>query len=159
MKFCHEATELHGMFRPGTMLAVVLSMAAGNAAVAQSFAYPQAKHGQGELRYINGVPVLIVAGTPEEIGEQMGVLAMKPAAKGVHLVEDLLKEQGIGYLKPLLARLGNNLLAKFPQDYRSEMEAAAKASGLNRDLLVIANTMHDVRRLTGCSTLLVDPER
>jgi hypothetical protein len=141
------------------MLAVVFLMATGNAAVAQSFAYPEAKHGQGELRYINGIPVLVVAGTPEEIGEQMGVLAMKPAAKGVHLVEDLLKEQGIGYLKPLLARLGDSLLAKFPQDYRTEMEAAAKASGIRRELLVIANTMHDIRRLTGCSTLLVDPAR
>jgi len=147
------------MFRFGTVVAAVLLTATANAAVAQSFAYPQAKHGRGELRYINGVPVLMVAGNPEEIGEQMGLLAMKPAVKGVNLVEDLLKEQGIGYLRPLLAQLGNGLLTKFPQDYRTEMEAAAKASGIRRDLLVIANTMHDVRRLTGCSTLLVDPAR
>lgn len=147
------------MFRFSALVAVVFLSATANAAVAQSFAYPQAKHGQGELRYINGVPVLMVAGSPEEIGEQMGLLAMKPAAKGVNLVEGLLKEQGIGYLKPLLARLGNSLLTKFPQDYRDEMDAAAKASGIGRDLLVIGNTMHDVRRLTGCSTLLVDPER
>src|SRR5688500_16939219 len=106
------------------MAAVVLVTVTANAAVAQSFAYPQAKHGQGELRYINGVPVLTVAGTPAEIGEQMGLLAMKPAVKGVNLVEDLLKEQGIGYLRPLLAQLGNRLLTKFPQDYRTEMDAA-----------------------------------
>lgn len=147
------------MFRFGALAAVVLGLVSGNAALAQSFAYPQATHGQGELRYINGVPVLTVAGSPQEIGEQMGLLAMKPAAKGVNLVEDLLKQQGIGFLRPLLARLGNSLLSKFPKDYRTEMDAAAKASGIRRDLLIIGNTMHDVRRLTGCSTLLVDPQR
>src|SRR5262249_17735234 len=43
------------------------------------FRYPEARHGKGELRYVRGVPVLTVEGTPEEIGEQVGVLALKPA--------------------------------------------------------------------------------
>jgi hypothetical protein len=47
--------------------------------VGEPFRYPEAKHGAGELRSINRIPVLMVAGTPEEMGEQMGVLALKPA--------------------------------------------------------------------------------
>src|SRR5436190_1220366 len=50
------------------------------AARAEPFRYPEAKHGKGELKYVNGVPVLRVEGTPAEVGEQLGVLALKPAA-------------------------------------------------------------------------------
>ena len=32
---------------------------------AEPFRYPEAKHGKGELRYIDHIPVLIVQGTPE----------------------------------------------------------------------------------------------
>src|SRR6266852_1372169 len=42
--------------------------------VAKPFRFPEAKHGKGELKYINGLPVVSLVGTPEEIGEQMRVL-------------------------------------------------------------------------------------
>jgi hypothetical protein len=42
--------------------------------LAKPFRFPEAKHGKGELKYINGLPVVTLAGTPEEIGEQMRVL-------------------------------------------------------------------------------------
>src|SRR5438552_8602483 len=48
------------------------------AAAEKPFRYPEGKHGRGELKYVNGVPVLTVAGTPEEIGEQIGVLTIRP---------------------------------------------------------------------------------
>jgi isopenicillin-N N-acyltransferase-like protein len=123
------------------------------------FRYPEAKYGKGELRYLQGVPVLVVAGSPEEIGEQMGVLALRPAAPAVALFETFLAEHGLRSFRPLLARIGEGLLAKFPEDYRRELNAAVKAGGVDRDLLVIGNTFHDVKRLTGCSALLVDPSR
>ena len=59
---------------------MVIQLVSINPLSAAPFRYPEAKHGKGELRYINQVPVLLVAGTPEEIGEQMGVLAIRPAA-------------------------------------------------------------------------------
>jgi hypothetical protein len=46
----------------------------------ESFRFTEAKHGKGELKYRHDVPILVVAGTPEEIGEQIGVLAIKPIA-------------------------------------------------------------------------------
>ena len=48
------------------------------ARAAEPFRYPEAKHGKGELRYVNGIPVLTVRGRPEEIGEQVGVLGLRP---------------------------------------------------------------------------------
>jgi hypothetical protein len=138
---------------------LVLAWAGPQRACAESFHYPKAKHGKGELSYVNGIPVLQVAGTPEEMGEQMGVLALKPAASAIGLFEEFLKAQGLKNFKPLLARVGEGLLTKFPAEYRQELDAAAKAGGVDRDLLVIGNTFHDVRRLTGCSALMVGPNR
>lgn len=46
--------------------------------------YVAGKHGknnQGELRYIDGVPVLLLKGSPEEMGEQTGVLAVAQAKR------------------------------------------------------------------------------
>ena len=36
------------------------------------FHYPQGNSGKGQLQFIAGVPVLVVQGKPEEIGEQWG---------------------------------------------------------------------------------------
>lgn len=123
------------------------------------FRYPEGTHGRGELRYRSGVPVLVVQGSPEEIGAQMGVLALRPAAKAIGLFERFLADNGLKTFRPLLARIGDGLLDKFPEEYRRELEAAATAGGVERDLLVIGNTFHDVKRLTGCSALLIDPRR
>jgi hypothetical protein len=128
-------------------------------ATEKNFRYPEGKHGKGELRYRNGIPVLVVGGTPEEIGEQMGVLALRPAAKAVGLFEDFLAKNGLKSFRPILAQIGEDLLAKFPDDYRRELNAAAKAGGIDRDLLVIGNTFHDMKRFTGCSALMIDPAR
>ena len=38
---------------------------------------------KAELKYQNGVPVLVVSGTPEEIGRAVGALGVKPAARVV----------------------------------------------------------------------------
>ncbi len=128
-------------------------------AAAQAFRFPEARHGKGELRYVNGVPVLILAGTPEEIGEQMGVLALKPARDAVAVYERFLASQGLSDFRPLLARLGDSLLKKYPAEYRRELDAAAKAGGVDRDLLVIGNTFHDIRKLHTCSAVMVAPEK
>jgi hypothetical protein len=45
------------------------------------FRYAEAKHSSGELRDINGIPVLLLRGTREKIGEQIDTLALKPAAR------------------------------------------------------------------------------
>ena len=34
-----------------------------------------------------------------------------------------------------------------------------KQSGVDRDLLIVGNTMFDVKKIGGCSTLIVEPDR
>jgi isopenicillin-N N-acyltransferase like protein len=124
------------------------------------FRYPEAKHGKGELKYINDVPVLTVRGTPEEIGEQIGVLALKPLASHMdvqHVLQEVLKSHRITKAYPLLVKFCAALFYRFPAEYRREVDAMAKASGLERDLFVTMNMAPDLYRLAGCSTLIVEP--
>src|SRR6266849_2886703 len=97
----------------------------------EPFRYPEAKHGKGELKYVNGLPVLIVSGTPEEIGEQTGVLAVKPASGLLNLLKDFLKERGWEKAYPLLLKTGTLMVGQFPPDHLTELRAAAKASGFD----------------------------
>src|SRR6516165_9694545 len=65
------------MYRPrrlGLVLIVVIFLVAAPAWAAEPFRYTEGKHGKGELKYLNGVAVLRVEGTPEEIGEQVALL-------------------------------------------------------------------------------------
>ena len=52
-----------------------------------------------------------------------------------------------------------NLLKSCPPDQRKEIEAATKASGVDRDLITMLNAFPDLMKLGGCSTLIVEPER
>lgn len=125
------------------------------------FRYPEARHGKGELKYLHGLPVLTLAGTPEEMGEQMGILALRPALAELnidHFVEEhfqgIIAQQSLAWLKAMAHLLGT----RFPKEHRAELEAMAKAAGLDRDLLMLGNLVPDLG-LLGCSTLLVDPAR
>jgi hypothetical protein len=123
------------------------------------FRYPEAKHGKGELRYVNHLPVAVVAGTPEELGEQVGMLVLKPASSLRDSVKEFLRTINLENAYPLLVRSGSFLLPQFPAHHRKELEAAVKASTFDRDLMVFANTVFDVANVAGCSTLIVEPAR
>jgi isopenicillin-N N-acyltransferase like protein len=132
---------------------------------AAPFRYPEATHGKGRLRYINDLPVLEVEGTPEEIGDQVAVLALKPAARLMDYPKEVVDDQFVNaYLSrkmwAALLRKGNTMVDSFPKAYRKELEAMAKA-GVDRDKLVAANTIFDMKnielpQLLGCSSLMVD---
>src|SRR5688572_23115249 len=90
------------------------------------FRFPAARHGRGELADHDGVPVLHVAGTPEEIGEQLAVLSVRPAPRLLDFPEDLLHFRFRSrFLARLLARrattVGGRLLAQFPEAPRREL--------------------------------------
>ena len=100
--------------------------------------------------------MLLAQGTPVELGEQVGTLALKPALDLTKLADRFIKENGWERLYPVLLKTGSLLLPQFPPDHRIELEAAAKTSGWPKDLLIFANTVPDLRKLTGCSALLVE---
>ena len=132
---------------------------AGSVRADPPFRYPEGKSGTGELKYRNGLPVLTVAGTPEEIGKAVGVLALKPGRRITSYPEDILKTFMVGYLWKPVYQLGQSMVERFPADYRTEMEAMAQAAEVDRDKLVVANTLFDLKKVIACSALLVEPDR
>src|SRR5437660_870613 len=64
-------------------LAAAGEPAPGGEAFAPPFRYPEGRHGKGELKYVRGIPVLVVGGTPDEMGEAVGALAVKPAKRAL----------------------------------------------------------------------------
>jgi isopenicillin-N N-acyltransferase-like protein len=122
--------------------------------------YPEAKHGKGELKYVHGIPVLVVEGTPEEIGEQFGMLAVKPAKKPlIDHIDSYMKKSGWESVYPIMLRTSGFLLPIFPENNQAEIRAAAKASGVERNLLILTNAMPDLEKIGGCSTMIVESER
>jgi hypothetical protein len=121
------------------------------------FRYPEGKCGTGELKYRNGLPVLTVSGTPEEIGSAVGVLALAPGKRVARYPEEILNRFWIGYLWWPALRTGKGMVEQFPADYRAEFEALAQVGCVDRDRLVVANTLFDIKKLFACSALLVEP--
>jgi hypothetical protein len=125
---------------------------------AKVFQFPAGKHQAGELQIVNHVPVLVVAGTPEEMGEQIGVLAMRTAPRLKEIPKELLKQRQIEHLYPLLIQVGKTMLPRFPENYRREMEAISKSSDVDADLLTVINTIDDLERIGGCSSITIGAE-
>jgi hypothetical protein len=61
--------------------------------------------------------VLTVAGAPEEVGEQVGVLAVQPASALLGRLKDFLRAHGLEWAYPLLRRASDLLVPRFPPDH------------------------------------------
>jgi hypothetical protein len=121
--------------------------------------YTDGKQGAGELKHVNGIPVLIVEGTPEEIGKQTAVLTAKPAQMLLNFPRELIKREGADAVWPLLIALAKGMEPQFPPDHLKELDAGAKEAKVDRDLLLFANTFPDISKLYGCSSIIVGKER
>jgi hypothetical protein len=144
----------------GCLLALVAGVLLAPAArAAEPFRYQEGKHGKGELRYVNGLPVLTVEGTPEEIGEQIGRLTAKPLGRLLGYSKQFLDGTGLGKVWPFAVKVSKSMLPQFPAGHRRELEAITKFSGLDFDLAVVGNTFADIGKIAGCSTLIVEPSR
>jgi len=129
-------------------------------AAEQPFRYPAGRQGdKAELKYVNGLPVLVVSGTPEEMGSAVGLLALVPAKRVLGYPRDLLKEIGTENLYGLFAWAGNGMVKQFPADYQTEMESMIKAARVDRADVVVGNTFFDLHKVFLCSALLLEPQR
>ena len=98
----------------GRLVFVCLIVAAVSAQAEQTRRYREATHGKGELKYIDGLPVLTVAGTPEEIGRQEAVLTKDAASAFMDYPKQLLGVFGLQGQWPRFVGLGKLLLPQFP---------------------------------------------
>jgi hypothetical protein len=136
----------------------VLALVATSVVAEKPFRYPEARSGTGTLRFIHGIPVLTVGGSPDEIGSATGVLT-KPAAEGLFgYFDELLKRARLDAAWPWLVKSSVAMLGRFPDAYRDELEAGVKAAGLPREKVIVANCLWDIKKL-GCSTIFVAPDR
>lgn len=140
------------------MIGLLMAVGLAVDAVGGEPIFPVATHGQGELRYVEGVPVAIFSGTAEEIGEQHAELLGNAGAELMKFPRKLFTAVGMEKYWPMAVFASKQLLAQAPQRYRDEMSAAAKHANIEGDELGVGNTLLELRQL-GCSTLIVEPER
>lgn len=137
---------------------VLLLLLLGPLVTQASEPIPAAQSYGGEVRYIEGIPVAILAGSPEDIGRQHGQLLVIPSAELMEFPKRLFTDSGLAALYPLAAQAARTMLLNAPQRYQQELAAATSAGNLDTDTLAVANTLLELRRV-GCSSLIVEPAK
>lgn len=110
-----------------------------------------ARWGKGWLRRIDGYLVLHVEGTPEEMGEQHGVLLRNEVQR---MIKDLIYEGEASYGDSYERLIqGAMVMERYqPEEYRREMKALAQAAGVKYEDVVAAQLFGDVWRGGGCTS-------
>jgi isopenicillin-N N-acyltransferase like protein len=141
-------------------LLVLIMLAAAPVQAAEPFRYPEATYGtSGQLKYVNRVPVVIASGTPQEIGETVGSLALKPGLRAADYPQDILKSLHMDLMWPLLVKSGDAMFKHFPAAYQTELDEMGKAAKADHQRLVVGNTMFDLKNVFACSAVLVEKDR
>lgn len=124
-----------------------------------AFRYPEATLPGASLGYREGLPVLSVAGSPDEIGRAVGELAVRPGERMTRYPDDSLRHFWLTGLRRPLLWMGRRLLRRAPTEYLAELDAMSAASGVDRDSLVLGNTLFDIKKIVACSAFLVEASR
>jgi isopenicillin-N N-acyltransferase like protein len=140
-------------------------LAASPAAAAETRSFAERQSGNGKLTYINDLPVLIVAGTPEEMGQQTAVLTGDVVKQLIDyprkLVEQRSKGKGEkgGERVAKCLEMSKSLLPQLSPDHRTELRAAFKQLGVDRDQGLLGNVLPDVYRGGfACSSIVVEAD-
>jgi hypothetical protein len=131
----------------------------GSPAAEAPFRYPPGKHGQAELQYVNHLPVLTVAGSPDDIGEAVGILALRPGSRVLTYPRGLLRALDVDRAWNFFLSTGKGMYKGFPADYSQETEAIVKGAKCERDLVIAGNTFFDVKKVIACSAVVVEKEK
>ncbi|HLA84703.1 MAG TPA: C45 family peptidase, partial [Thermoguttaceae bacterium] len=139
-----------------TFLAVVL---AAGAARAESRHFTPRESEGASLAYVNGVPVLSLSGSPEEIGRQLASLVGPATERLTTYPKQTFGRQGDEKSWSRLVKASRELWPNIPDDHRTEIDTVVRHSSIDRDALLAGNVMMDVYRGMGCSSLIVEPSR
>lgn len=139
---------------------VVLLVATSALHAAEERTFPEGRYDKAELRYMHDLPVLMVAGTPEEIGLQKAALTGGVVKKLAEYPKQFIERSGRKDRWPKLVEMGRSLLPQFPADHLAEIRAFGDHAGVDRDLGIVGNTLPDIYRGGfACSSLIVGAER
>ncbi len=139
-------------------LALLLAIT-GSLAAAEPSRYTAGKCANGELQFVDGLPVVTTAGTPDQIGQALGTLYKQPLKELMGKQEDVAHGFGLKQSPGVLVKMSRLAVPMFPDSQRRELQAMADASGSNLDTLDFANIMYEISHFPACSTLAVEPSR
>jgi isopenicillin-N N-acyltransferase like protein len=149
-------------FLVNVLLLATLCAALAPRARAAERTYAEKSAEGGQLRYEGAVPVLHLQGRPADMGRQQAALATLNVKPLLAVPRQLLEDFGVGVAWPLIVQGARQMFNAAPPRYREELEAAGKVAGFTDDelgVLYVANAMVELRRIGGCSGLVVMPER
>jgi hypothetical protein len=140
---------------------LLLLVLVSSARAAEPRAFTEGRSGGGELKYINDLPVLIVAGTPEEMGRQTVALTGEVFTKLATYPQKLLQRRADAKERlPKCIAMCKSLAPQLSDDHRKEMQTAVEQSGIDQDLGLLGNLLCDVYRGGfACSSLTLDANR
>jgi len=111
------AAALPRLWQAGWFALVCLIAVAAAAQQPQERTYREGRYHKGELKYVNDLPVLIVEGTPTEIGEQKAVLTGDAAKVLAGYPKKLLKQLGREDQWPKVLEMGELLALNLRRDF------------------------------------------
>ena len=79
--------------------------------------------------------------------------------RAIKFPREILKNRGAELLYPVLYYVGKSMHPNFPEHHKTELEAIVEASGGTREELIIINTIDNISRIFGCSSLAVEANR
>jgi beta-lactamase regulating signal transducer with metallopeptidase domain len=123
--------------------------------------FREATRAGGELKFVQGIPVLFVGGTPEDMGRQQAELVEETAKPLIGLPRKIMGNPP-DLLWSTMVQLGRQVLERSPERYQREAKAAIEAANLNQeeaDAMIVANALLEVAGAFFCSALVVEPER
>jgi hypothetical protein len=112
-----------------------------------------------DLRFVEGLPVVTVGGTPEQIGQQLGTLLKKPIAELFSKKDDFARGLGLQQVPAVMMKMSRLAVPAFPESQRRELEALAKASGVDFDTMAFGHIMYELSHYPACSSLGIEPAR
>ena len=119
-------------------------------------------YGKGCLKYDQGMPILVLEGTPAEMGLQYGVLLREPLKKSVIMLEDLIKgslEERSWYQRMLfplwMSRYAHSMGKRIPERYLEELRGISQGSGIDYDLVLFVATGAGIFENMGCTSAVV----
>ncbi|MGD0900203.1 MAG: C45 family peptidase [Thermoguttaceae bacterium] len=116
----------------------------------------------GQLKIVNGIPVLIVQGSPEEMGRQQAALVGDIIKRLLPLPRLILQAREGDAAWAGAAGVAATIISHASERHRSELDAMAAAMTATADQkasLAVGNVLAELRRFKRCSALLVEPER
>ena len=146
------------MIRAISIFALGMANTLSNAADPVS-PFKAGKSGAGECFFVSDIPVIVLRGTPVEVGRQYAELVAPAGKILISELDEILAGMGWTKFFPTMKTLSSFLYSRFPIDHRTELEAIAKSSKIDSKLLIFATTVPDLMKIGGCSTLVIEAKR